>query len=268
MSIVSSITLLRNSSKILTLASLRAGSDGLQPPVLKELADVLTGPLALIFNKSLEEWKLLAKWKDAHVTPMFKKGNKSKPGNYRPIGLTNVLGKVMVSVIRDKAIEHIDKNEHLSEWKHGFVRGRSCCTNHFAVLEEWTDTLNAGTSVDAIYLDFAKAFDSVTHRRLFSKLTAYRVKGRVLDWISYFLIGRGQRACVNGATRSELTEIRSGVLQGSVLGPVPFVVFTDHLPAIASSVCKMYGDDAKVSRPSCSEQDRWKLRADLDNLVD
>ena len=101
------------------------------------------------------------------------------------------------------------------------------------------------TAVDAIYLDFAKAFDSVPHQRLLLKLESYGITSCVLTWIKDFLVGRGQQVCVNG-TQTDWSAVTSGVPQGSVLGPVLFVVFIKELPDVVNSTCQMYADDTKV----------------------
>ena len=243
------------------------GPDGIHPRVLKESAEVLAEPLALIFTKSLAEGKLPEQWKEANVTPLFKKGDKSKPGNYRPVSLTCVLCKVMESLIRDSVIEHLEKNSLLSKHQHGFVAGRSCTTNLLAVLEDWTSSLDDGIPVDAIYLDFAKAFDSVPHKRLVNKMSAYGIKGNVLSWITDFLVGRRQRVSVNGSL-SDWACVDSGVPQGSVLGPVCFVLFINDLPEATSNTSEMYADDTKLYGKIASEADRDRLQADVDNLVD
>ena len=111
------------------------------------------------------------------MSPHFsKKGNRSKPSNYRPVSLTSVLCKVMESIIRDKIMEHTEQNKLLSSCQHGFVPKRSCATNLLHTLEKWTTALDTGRPVDAVYLDFAKAFDSVPHQRLIAKIESYGIK--------------------------------------------------------------------------------------------
>ena len=253
--------------KIETDPSKSPGPDGMHSSVLKELAEELAEPLAMIFTKSIEESKLPDTWKEANVTPLFKKGNRSKPSNYRPVSLTSVLCKVMESIIRDKIMEHTEQNKLLSSCQHGFVPKRSCATNLLHALEKWTTALDTGRPVDAVYLDFAKAFDSVPHQRMIAKIESYGIKSKVLNWIRDFLIGRQQRVSVKGMY-SDWSNVTSGVPQGSVLRPVLFVIFVNDLPEILESWCTMYADDTKVSSTVQTESERQTMQADIDKLVD
>jgi hypothetical protein len=131
----------------------------MHPKVLKELSDVIAEPLADVFRKSLKEGTLPHQWKVANVTPLFKKGDKSKAGNYRPVSLKSIPCKIMERVIRDAVFEHSNQNNLLSDCQHGFVEGRSCATNLLGVMDDWTKLLDEGKPVDAMYLDFSKAFD-------------------------------------------------------------------------------------------------------------
>lgn len=246
-----------------------AGPDKFHPRVLKELAHELAEPLCLIFRKSFAEGKLPADWKCAQVTPLFKKGDKSTPGNYRPVSLTSVVSKVLESLIRDKVMGHLVANNLVSDCQHGFVPGRACTTNLLACIDDWTAALDEGRDVDAIYLDLAKAFDTVPHIRLLKKLEALGVRGNVLAWIKDFLSDRKQSVCVNGVL-SDWSAVKSGVPQGSVLGPTLFVAFINDLPEVVSdsSGCKMYADDTKVYSCVDDSEKASVLQEDLDKLVD
>ena len=164
--------------------------DGHHPVLLKELADELALALAIVCQKSLSEGCLPQEWKDAHISPIFKKGKKSVPGNYRPVSLTSIICKVIESLFQDHVVHHITSKQLLTDNQHGFIHGHSCATNILAVFDAWTEATDMGLAVDAIYLDFAKAFDMVPHQRLITKLESYGVRGTVAQWIQQFLAGR------------------------------------------------------------------------------
>jgi hypothetical protein len=134
------------------------------------------------------------------------------------------------------------------------------------VVDRLTEILDKGGTADMVYLDFAKAFDTVPHKRLLVKLEGYGVEGRTLKWIEQFLVGRRQRVGVAGSF-SEWSEVVSGVPQGSVLGPVLFVCYINDLPEAISSIIHMYADDTKLFRQVDDEIDRKKLQEDLDRLA-
>ena len=181
-------------------ASKSPGPDGLHPRVLKEGSKELTIPFTILYRKSLSDGVVPKEWKDAHLTPIFKKGSRAASNNYRPVSLTSIACKIMEKIIRKKTIEHLKRL--MSESQHGFIEGRSCMTQLIESVDVWIRLLDDGIPIDVGYLDFAKAFDSVPHRRLLIKLESYGIQGNLLKWIADFLIGRRQRIVVNGAPSS------------------------------------------------------------------
>ncbi len=242
------------------------GPDLIHPRVLMESAEQLTTPLYIIFRKSLDIGELPADWKEANITAIFKnKGSRHNSTNYRPVSLTSVVCKIFEKILRKRIIEHLRQNNLISKEQHGFLHGRSCTTNTLATLDKWTRILDDKGKLDAIYMDFMKAFDSVPHQRLLKKLSSYQIIDKIHKWLSHFLIGRGQTVVVNGA-RSERVPVTSGVPQGSVLGPVLFVLYINDLPAHVDCGVKMFADDTKIYRQISTMEDCEALQKDLQGL--
>ena len=180
------------------------------------------------------------------IRAIHKKGLKNDPGNYRPVSMTSVISKIMESIIRDAIVEHLVRNNLLTDDQHGFVPRRDCITQLLLCTELWTQFLEDNFAFDVIYTDFAKAFDSVPHERLFIKLDSIGIRGDILNWIKSFLRSRTQCVNVDGAL-SEWLDVLSGIPQGSVLGPILFVIFINDMPEeVKFNVCKLFADDCKL----------------------
>ena len=194
-----------------------------------------------------------------------KKGDRSDPSNYRPISLTCVACKIMESIIKDVGMTYLLENNLLSNCQFGFVSGRSVQLQLLSLLNHWTDILDSGHTIYVIYLDFKKAFDSVPHMRILSKLHSYGSRDPLLGWLKSFLIGRCQRVCVHD-TVSLWHNVTSGIPQGSVLGPVLFLLYINDLPDNVTSNVYMFADDTKIYSPMTSHEYTTILQNDLECL--
>jgi hypothetical protein len=242
------------------------GPDKLHPRILKELAETLTKPVTMLFNRSLQSGNLPELWKRANVSPIFKKGCRQSASNYRPVSLTCILCKQLESILRTRIIDHMRSNNLLSKRQYGFIAGRSTTLQLLHVIEQWTDILDKGGSIDVSYLDFQKAFDKVPHRRLLSKIENLGITGDTLSWIKDFLTNRKQRVLVNGK-ESSWRDVTSGIPQGSVLGPLLFVAYINDMPDCVLSPVFLFADDTKIFRQIETIDDHKIFQDDLDNLV-
>jgi len=202
----------------------------------------------------------------ANVTAVFRKGKKTCPSKYRPISLTVSLCEILESIIRDKVIDHLQKYKLIKDIQHGFVNNKSCLTNLLVYTEEITCYLDSGFQVDVIYLDSQKAFHKFRHRRLIHKLAAHEICGDVLQWIENWLVGRQQRVLLNEQF-SSWRKVISGVPQGSVLGPLLFVIYINDIhESVACRILK-FADDTNIYSAVKTSEDIDNLQADLRNLV-
>ena len=195
-----------------------------------------------IYKKSLQERRLPHEWKTANISTMLKKWSRSEPRNYRPVSLTSTPCKVLESIMRDKMLTNAEENKFLMTEQHGFTNNRSCLTNLLETLEDWSEALDSRYSLDILYCDYQKTFDTVPHKRLLSKLKWYGFGGDILGWITESLKGRRMRVAVNGAN-FRWVEVLSGVPQESVLGPLLYV---NNIPYQVKSKVKLFADDTKI----------------------
>ena len=230
------------------------GPDGISPHILKNVLS-LSLPLCLLFRSSLDQGSLPNDWFVANICAIHKKGSKKSPNNYRPVSLTSQAVKLFEKVILEKLIHFCNKNNIFTCEQHGFQSGCSCLTNLLECLNDWTSNFDIpNTGTDIIYTDFKKAFDSVPHRRLLLKTSSYGIRGKMLKWLTSFLSNRKQRVVLNG-TPSEWSDVISGVPQGTILGPILFLLYVNDIPERIQSTAELFADDCKIYRRINSRED-------------
>ena len=242
-----------------------AGPDRLKPLLLKELREEIAPIIQIIFERSLQTGKLPADWCRAQVTPIFKKGSKSSAANYRPISLTCILCKALEHIIASQVVKHLNSHDLLYDLQHGFREKRSCETQLTMLVEDLARNLSKGKQTDLVLLDFSKAFDKVNHSKLLWKLHQYGIRGHALAWIRAFLGNRSQTVVLEGE-ESGSVPVTSGVPQGSVLGPILFLVYINDLPDELSSQVRLFADDTAVYLTIGGAEDGKVLQTDLDRL--
>lgn len=243
------------------------GPDGIDGHVLKKCAGTIHIPLAILFNQSYQSGKIPQEWRNANVVPIHKKKDKSNVENYRPISLTCLIMKVFEKSIRSKLLELC--HNKITDKQHGFLPAKSCNTQMLYYTTELSLNLNSRLQTDVIYYDFAKAFDSVSHDLVLAKLKQkFSINGKLLRFVRSYLKDRQQRVAIDGSF-SSWQPVRSGVPQGSVVGPVLFVLFINDIVNEVSPDTNvlLYADDMKIWRTIESQSDGLSLQAEINSLL-
>ena len=240
------------------------GIDGIGPLVLKSCADVLCVPIHHLFTVSLSNGYLPSEWCIHLITPIFKSGDKSSIRNYRPISLLCSVSKVLERIIFSSVSDFVADSISTSQF--GFMRGRSSQQQLLVMLNEIFSNKNSKTCSDIVYLDISKAFDSVSHDVLLLKLQLMGISGTILNWFKAYLDNRRQLVSVNGSF-SGFLPVTSGVPQGSILGPLLFLIYINDLPdSVLFSKPLLFADDTKCLISSTKDVSSHNMQQDLDSL--
>jgi Reverse transcriptase (RNA-dependent DNA polymerase) len=235
------------------------GPDGIPNIVLKYSQLTLSGYLTRLFKLSLSQSKVPDEWKHASVIPIHKSGNVNKCENYRPVSLTSTVCKVMEKIVLDRIHYYVSKLCPLSDSQFGFRINRSCSSQLVSYTDLLTKAIDKGLCVDVVYLDFSKAFDRVSHDKLIQKMHQRKIPLTITKWVQAFLAERTQSVVIQ-QTRSTERKVTSGVPQGSILGPILFLLFTDDIDKIIIEpiVTYKFADDMKLCNvfdPKCTTSD-------------
>ena len=242
------------------------GPDKISAIMLKKTATSIAPSVTSLFNQSLKDGHVPLEWKLSHAVPIPKRSPANSPDHYRPVSLLSILSKVLECHVYNVIADHLDETHPLSDYQRGFRAGRSTVGALLATTSHWFSLLEAGKEICAVFYDYRKAFDSVPHRPLLNKLKILGVSGHVLRWVADYLTSRSQCVVVEG-DQSGTAEVLSGVPQGSVLGPLLFLIYIDEISSVSlspESSRVIFADDVCIYRPISSCGDFRYVQDDIE----
>ena len=245
------------------------GPDGISSIMLRGTATTITPALTTLFNLSLSSSTVPDEWKMSNVTPIFKSGDASKASNYRPISLLSLISKALERCIHSRVMEFLLQNKLLSDCQFGFRPKSSTQDALLTITRDWHQQLSTSRQVAAVFFDIRKAFDSVPHSQLLQSLADVGITGQLHQWFASYLSGRYQRVVLDGCS-SQYQPVSSGVPQGSVLGPLLYIIFMNSISKLNLSQgtkLVLYADDILLYKPITNNGDSGDLQKDVDTIL-
>ncbi|MCG7875096.1 MAG: reverse transcriptase family protein [Candidatus Thiodiazotropha endolucinida] len=222
-----------------------SGPDLISPRLLREGADFLAHPYSIVFNRSIAQGYFPPQWKEANLTPIFKKDDKSLPSNYRPISLLSSVGKTMERCVHKHLYNYVVTHQILTPLQSGFVQGDSTTYQLLHTYHKICEAVDRGKEVRAVFCDISKAFDRVWHKGLLHKLQGIGCSGNTLRWFSSYLSQRRHRVVLNGQS-SDWAPVQAGVPQGSILGPLLFLLYINDIVNEIGCNIRLFADDTSL----------------------
>ena len=240
--------------------------DRIPAVLLRNCSNSLAQPLYILWSKPMETGEIPLKLKHGLVTPIYKGGDKSMPANYRPVTLTSHIVKIFEKIVVKRLTDYMVSLNLFNKHQHGFRKGRSCLSQLLEHYQRILSGLEEQGSVDVVYLDFCKAFDKVDHKVLLEKLQVIGVAGKLFQWIGEFLIQRSQSVVVDGVASSP-GQVSSGVPQGSVLGPLLFLILMSDIDCdLSRASASSFADDTRIIMCISEREDHLMMQDELQKV--